>query len=143
MKRIVAVLLAAVIALSHLPLPAAADTPPAAEPFPVVALPSASHRSHTVAWLSFGAGAGLLTTSFLVHERANRTYDVYLASNDPDAIGRLYDRTANLDRLSGAALIAGEVLLATGVYLRFLRAPHDARLSLDLSPGRCAAYWRF
>lgn len=143
MKRIVAVLLAAMIALSSLPILAAADPPPAAEPFPVVPLPATSHRSHALAWVSFGAGAGLLTTSFLVHERANRTYDDYLASTDPDRIGDLYDRTANLDRLSGAALIAGEVLLATGVYLRFLRAPHDSRLSLDLAPGRCAARWRF
>lgn len=150
MKRIVAALLAALIALSDLPIPAAADDPPAAGnpreaqvPFPVVGLPSAPHRSHTTAWLALGTGAGLLTTSFLVHERANRTYDVYLASNDPDEIGGLFDRTANLDRLSGAALIAGEVLLATGIYLRFLRTPHDPRLSLDLAPGRCAATWRF
>ena len=150
MKRIVAALLAAVIALSDLPIPAAADDSPAAGspsetrvPFPVVALPASPHRSHTAAWLALGTGAGLLTTSFLVHERANRTYDVYLASNDPDEIGTLFDRTTNLDRLSGAALIAGEVFLATGVYLRFLRAPHDSRLSLDLAPGRCAASWRF
>lgn len=143
MKRIVAALLAAVIALSGLPIPAAAEEPPAAVPFPVVALPTSPHRSHLTAWLALGGGAGLLTTSFLVHERANRTYDVYLASTDPDEIGTLYKRTTNLDRLSGAALIGGEVLLATGVYLRFLRAPHDPKLSLDLAPGRCAARWRF
>jgi hypothetical protein len=143
MKRILAALLAAVIALSDLPIPAAADAPPAAAPFPVVALPVAPHRSHAVAWLALGAGAGLLTTSFLVHERANRTYDTYLGSNDPGELGDLYDRAANLDRLSGVALISGELLLATGVYLRFLRAPHDGRLSLDLAPGRCAARWRF
>ena len=143
MKRIVAALLAVVIALSDLSIPAAADDPQAAAPFPVVVLPTPPRHSHTAAWLALGAGAGLLTTSFLVHERANRTYDVYLASNDPDEIGDLYDRTTNLDRLSGAALITGEVLLASGVYLRFLRAPHDARLSLALAPGRCAALWRF
>jgi hypothetical protein len=143
MKRVVAALLAAVIALTDLPVPAAAGDPPAADPFPVVTLPATPHRSHTAAWVSLGAGAGLLATSFLVHERANRTYDVYLASTNPDEIGDLYTRTTNLDRLSGASLIAGEVLLATGVYLRFLRAPREAKLSFDLSPGRCAAVWRF
>jgi len=143
MKRIVAASLAVVIALVALPLPAAADTPPAAEPFPVVPLPTRPHRPHATAWLALGSGAALLGGSFLIHARANRTYDEYLASTDPDAIGHLYDRTTTLDRLSGATLIAGEAMLATGVYLRFVRMPHDARVSLAVLPGRCAATWRF
>ncbi len=143
MKRIVAAALAVVIALTELPLPAAADGSPAAEPFPVVPLPAPPHRGHARAWLTLGAGVAMLGGSFLIHDRANRTYDRYLASSDPEEIGRLYDRTTTLDRLSGATLIAGEALLATGVYLRFLRTPRDARVSVALAPGRCAASWRF
>ena len=143
MKRTVAALLAVMIALFDVPIPAAAAPPPAAEPFPVVPLPAPAHRSHAAAWLAIGSGAALLGTSFLVHHRANQTYDVYLASTNPDEIGRLYDRTANLDRLSSGTLIAGEVLFATGVYLRFLRQPRGSGLSFELSPDRCAALWRF
>src|SRR5215212_8800350 len=135
MKHVMAATLAAVIALSPLANAAAADAPPAAEPFPAVPLPPRESRPTGASWLAFGAGAGVLTGSFLIHERANRSYSEYLGSTDPAELEELYDRTVMLDRVSGAALIAGQVLLATGVYLRFLRTPAGpARVALAIEP---------
>ena len=41
-----------------------------------------------------------------------------------------------LDRLSTASIVAGEALLATSVYLAFLRRPEPARLGARLEPPR-------
>ena len=65
-----------------------------------------------------------------------------MTETDIDQIGPLYDRTIKLDRLATGSLVAGELLLATGIYLRFLRPPRAA-LSLTLRPGRCALAYRF
>ena len=142
MKRILAATLAALLAL--LPLStAAAESTPAAEPFPIVPLPAPPSRPYGMAWLALGAGAGLLAGSFVMHERANRSYRDYLDSTEPADLDRLYDRTLTLDRTSGAMLIAGEVMLAAGIYLRFLRTPRPARLTLAIEPARLAARWSF
>lgn len=143
LKRIAAAALAGLLALPLAAVSAAAPPEPAAEPFPIVVLPAPPARSHRGAWITLAAGAGLLAGSFVIHERANRSYQEYLDSTDPARLDELYDRATSLDRLSGGALIGGELLLATGIYLRFLRGPGTARLSLAARPGRVAAQWRF
>lgn len=143
MMRFVAALLAVAVALLPIVPPAVASDAPAAEPFPAVPLPAPPPRSTAVSWIALGAGAGMLATSFVVHDRANRSYGDYLTSTDPDRLDRLYDRAVLLDRVSGASLITGEVLLATGIYFRFLQTPRPARVALWIGPGRAAAQWRF
>ena len=131
--------------LLQAPLFATAAAPPesAAVPFPVVPLPPPAHQSRVAAWSCMLGGAGLIAASFVIHDHANTKYDEYLIATDPDEISSLYDQTVLLDRVSAASLITGEVLLATGIYLRFLRVPSNPRLSLDLERGACVASWRF
>ena len=143
MKRVEAAVLAALLALVPAHPTAAASPEPAAEPFPVVPLPAPLPRSYRAAWLTLGAGAGAITASFILHDRANRSYREYLDSTDPDRLDGLFDRSERLDRISGGSLLAGEVLLATGVYLRFLRVPPTARMAVSIGPGRWSATWRF
>lgn len=64
-----------------------------------------------------GAGAALTGTSAVLRHEADRWYDRYLASSDSREIPRLYDRTAHYDRLAGASLATGQVLLTTGIFL--------------------------
>lgn len=142
LKRI-ALALAGLLALPPVVISAAAPPEPAAEPFPVVVVPAPPERSHRGAWIALAAGAGLVAGSFVLHERANRSYRDYLHSGDPAELDLLFDRATSLDRWSGGTLIAGEVLLATGVYLRFLRGPGTSRFSLAAAPGRVSAQWRF
>jgi hypothetical protein len=131
--------------LLQAPLFATAAAPPesAAVPFPVVPLPQPPHPNRLAAWSCMLGGAGLIAASFVIHDRANAKYDEYLLATDPDHISSLYDQTVMLDRFSAASLITGEVLLATGIYLRFLRIPSNPRMSLDLERGACVASWRF
>jgi len=134
MKRFVAARLAAALALTAAPGGGAL----AAGPFQEVPLPPPVHSSHTWSNLSLIAGAGLIGASFALSRRADEIYDDYLLATEPDRIGELYDRTITYDRLSSGSLLAGEALLAVGVYFRFLTPPHGARASLRLSPRRCA-----
>ena len=142
MKRTVASLVAALLVIASID-PAVCVGAQSAGPFPVVPLNAAPHRSHLRAYASLVAGAGLIGGSFAFAKRADRTYDEYLVATERDAIEDLFDRTAHYDRLAGGALLTGEVLVAAGLYLRFLRRPPAARLGLDLSPRRCAATLRF
>lgn len=115
----------------------------AAAPFPEVVIEPAAPHSHFVANLVVVAGAGLIGSSFLWRDRANHSYGEYLNETDPSRIQSLYDRTERQDRLSSASLITGEVVLAAGVYLRFLRASSTPRLGLSIQPERCAVSYRF
>lgn len=112
-----------------------------ATPFETVAVPPAHPRDLRLAYTLIGVGLGAIVTSFPVAHAADREYDHYLAASDPAEIERRFDRTRTLDRLSSGALIGGEVVLAAGVYLRFLRRP--ARADLELGPRRCAVSYRF
>jgi hypothetical protein len=124
-------------------LPAARAHAQAAAPFPEVPLVEPSRQSHTLAYLSMVGGVGLVVASFTIADRANQTYAEYLASTDPVQINELYDRTVTLDRWASATLLGGEALMATGLYLRFLRRPPPAHLRVALLPGRCALALRF
>jgi hypothetical protein len=49
-----------------------------------------------------------------------------------------------MDRLASAALLTGEGLLATAVWLRFVHpAREPRRLALEVEPSRCAVSLRF
>jgi hypothetical protein len=91
-------------------IPAAGARAQAAGAFPVIPLPAPVHVSHTWAYASLAAGAGLVGASFALAGRADDTY---------------------------------EALLATGIYLRFLRVPNAARARLALGPRSCGVSLRF
>lgn len=124
-------------------LPAARAHAQAAAPFPEVPLVEPAPQSHALAYLSLIGGAGLVATSFALADRANQTYADYNASTDPHQIEQLYDRTITLDHWATATLLGGEALMATGLYLRFLRRPPPAHLRVALLPGQCALALRF
>lgn len=123
--------------------PAVCARAQAAAPFPEVEVVREVHRSHLLADLTMVAGAGLIGASFLLRDRANHLYSDYLSTTDPRRIESLYDRTVRTDRLSSGALISGEVLVATGLYLRFLRRPTADRVAFSVLPERCAVSFRF
>ena len=122
--------------------PARADAP-AATPFPEVPLSTEALPPHLWAYLSLGAGVGLVGSSFLFKQRADDAYDAYLKATDSQRIETLYDRTVSNDRLSRAGLLVGETLIATGLYLRFLRHPAMHSLHLALGPSRCGLSLHF
>ncbi len=143
MKRAMAACLAVMLILVPALATAAAPPEPAAGPFPIVPVPRPPHQSHRAAWVCLVGGAGLVGASFLIHQRANQRYDEYLTSNDPAQLDHLYNRTVTLDRLSAASLLTGELSVAVGIYLRFLRTAPPSRLSLGLENGACVARLRF
>jgi len=143
MKRHSARALAAALTLLGSIHTAAPATAWAAEPFETVVLPSQKETSHTLAYGTMLAGAGLVGASFVWRDRANERYDRYLDATEPDEISRLFDETTRLDRLSSGALIAGEMLIAAGLYLRFVRHPSTERVSVIATPTRCALSLRF
>jgi hypothetical protein len=112
-------------------------------PFPEVPLPPPEQRSHVWAYASLVTGTGLMASSFAFANRANHAYRDYLQAVEPALIERLYDRAVLNDRLSSATLLSGEALIATGLYLRFLRNPPESHLSLSVGSTRCALHWRF
>jgi hypothetical protein len=141
-KPTVAAFVAALMVVSEI-APAARAHAQAAGPFTEVPLRTESGRTHALAYASLLAGAGLIGGSFALSHRADDTYDDYLAATDPPRIEKLYDRTVRYDHLSSASLLTGELLIATGLYLRFLRRSSEPRLSLELGARRCAATLRF
>jgi len=142
MRRAVAAVLAASLLLQLRP-PAACAAAQAAGPFERVPLEDRPRTSHRWAYASLVAGAGLAGLSFVLTDRANRTYDRYLTVTDPAEVGRLYHESQHYDRLSAAALFTGEALFAAGVWLRFLHRPAPKRVVLTVDPSRCAVSLRF
>lgn len=142
MRRVLAVTLAAGLALAHVPQAAGADAR-AASGFPEVPLPSRPAASHRWAYATLAGGIALAGASFVIADRANARYDDYLRATDPGRIDALYRETTRLDRWSTASLLAGEALVVTGLYLRFLRRDGAAPVALAPRPGGCALSWRF
>lgn len=142
MLRPTAALIAALLSL-QLAVPAARAHAQAAAPFPVVPVETRSEGHHVWAYLTLASGATLVGLSFMFSSRADHAYDDYLASTDPEEIDVLYDRAVHNDHLAQASLLTGEAFLATGLYLRFIRHPAPKRVSLALSPSRCALAWHF
>ncbi len=143
MKRHPAALPCTALLLLSLIDPAAPAIAWAAGPFETVVLPSQKKPSHALAYGAMLAGAGLIGGSFVLRDRANARYDRYLEATEPGEISRLYDETTRLDRYSSGALIAGEVLIAAGLYLRFVRHPATDRVSVIATPTRCALSLRY
>ncbi len=129
--------------LSGTSIPAVRADARAAAAFERIALPEPSRQRHGLAYAALAAGVISVGASFAFAGEADRTFDHYEAESDPAEIARLYDRTRLFDRLSSSTLIGGEALIATGLYLRFLRRPPSARLSLEVAPSRCALAVRF
>ena len=123
--------------------PAARAFAQAAETFPQVPLPEPAKRSHTWALVSFAAGATLVAASFALADAGDRRYAEYLRATDPDRITRLYDEAVLFDRSAAASIITGEVLIATGIYLAFLRRPEPPRVNAMIGPARCGVSLRF
>ena len=157
MRRFPAIILAAVISISGISHTAACAQTQAASPFEEVVQPEGRSSGHFWAYSSIVGGVGLVGLSFFVKDRADRRYDDYLAATDPAQIDRLYDETVRLDRWSTASLLTGQVLVALGVYLRFVKGPTresaslsgrdaypaPARLGLELEPTRWALSVKF
>lgn len=135
--------LLAVLLLPGLPIPAVCDPSRAASAFVEVPLSEPPQRSHLLAYLTLAVGAGMVGGSFGLGQQANDAYENYLAATDPADITRTYERTVRYDRWSSAVLVTGEALVATAVYLRFLRRGENERVAVALSPGRCALSYRF
>ena len=100
-------------------------------------------RSHTASWLTGLAGVGLLAASFPLATHADDLYARYGSETDVALIEERYRDSQRADRISSGALIAGEALLVTAVWLRFVRRPADARTVGILEPARCAVSYRF
>lgn len=128
-------------AVTTAPEPAASESAPPL--FPVVPVPPADRRGHAVAWTCAGMGLALVGASFALHETADRRYDAYLRETDPEAIESRWRATIRADRLSTASLLTGEALLATAVYLRFVRRPAAPRVALAAEPGAVAVTVRW
>lgn len=123
--------------------PAARAHAQAADPFPEVPLPVPPKHSNTWALVSFASGATLIAASFGIADAADRRYADYLRATDPARIEDLYNDAVLFDRISSASVLTGEVLIAAGVYLAFLRHPVPSRLGLALEPSRCVVSLRF
>jgi hypothetical protein len=138
--RLAAVLFAVLAAGA--PVPAArAQTAP---PFEVVPRPAEAHHSHRLSWLTAIVGVGLIAGSFPMAAEADRRYALYLAETDVTQIDARYDATTRMDYMASGALLAGEGLLVTSVWLRFLHPPRESnRLALEVEPARCAVSLRF
>ena len=106
-------------------------------------MPEAPRRSHAWTVLCLTSGVGLIVASFPLADAADRRYDEYLHATDPAEITSLYDDAVLFDRLSTGSILAGEVLIATGLYLAFLRPPLPNRLDLVFAPSRCGVSLRF
>ena len=115
----------------------------AAVPFQQLSRAQPTHPSHLVAYACAGAGVGLIVASFPLADAADRRYADYLVEPDPAAIDARWRSSVRADRIASGSLLAGEALLATAVYLRFIGRPHDAHVSLEILPARCAVSCRF
>ena len=142
MRRTTAALLLAVVWAAAPPGAVCAHAQ-AAVPFEVLPRPVAPRQSHRAAWVCAAAGVGLIGASFPLSQAADRRYAEYLSATTLADIRDRWDATVRTDHLASGALLGGEALLATAVYLRFIRRPHEARLSVDATPSRCALSYRF
>jgi len=115
----------------------------AADSFEVVPRPAAGAATPRTAWACAIAGVGLVAASFPLSELADRRYDEYLAESDPTKVEGRYQATRRADRIASASLLAGEALVVTAVWLRFVRRSHPPRASVVVLPDRCAVYLRF
>lgn len=140
--RLGALLLAALATTAPAGAARAQEPPP--PPFEVIARPDHQHHRHRLAWIAALAGAGLVAGSFPLATEADRRYARYLAETNVSRIDERFKATTRMDRLASGTLLAGEGLLATAVWLRFLHPrPATDRVTLEVEPARCAVSLRF
>ena len=122
---------------------AQASTAPAdtSSPFEVIPRSATVRESSKWVWITAIAGAALVGASFPLADEADRRYDAYLAETDVTRIDERFRATERMDRISSSVLLAGEGLLATAVWLRFVRG--DRHVALDVRTDRCALAVRF
>ena len=142
MLRRTAATLAALLVV-QLSLPAACASAQAVAPFQGVPIEPPARHNHTWSYVTLAGGAALVGLSFSLNHRGDESYAAYLASSNPDEIDRLYNRAVYYDHLSQASLLSGEVLIAAGLYWRFIRRPAARRLDVSLLPSRCVVSFRF
>ena len=116
---------------------------PAATPFEVIHRRPHERRSQRLALYTALAGVALVAASFPLSDEADRRYERYLTEVDVSRMDEHFRGAERMDRYSAAALLSGEALLATAVWLRFVREPHRQRVALDLGPDRCGLALRF
>ncbi len=115
----------------------------AAKPFPEIPVGSDQKANHTWAYATMAAGAGMVVLSFALSSRADHVYHDYLLATDPDRIEDLYDESVRYDWAARGTLVGGELLIAAGLYLRFVRPLGSGRAALVVEPWRCALALRF
>jgi len=149
-SRLAALMLAA-MACGTPTLAAGADAP-AAAPFEVVPSRPAEGHPHKLALGIAITGVVLVGASFPLAAEGDRRYEAYLAETDVAQIEDRFQATLQMDNYAKASLLVGELLMATAVWMRFVRhsdEPHAARLdtperiTLDVRPDRCALALRF
>lgn len=149
--RLAALLLAAIACVS--PARAAAAEPPPAPPFQRIPTEERDSSPHKLALGTAIVGVVLVGVSFPLAAEGDRLYEDYLAETDVDQIEDRFQATLRMDNLAKASLLAGEVLLAAAVWMRFVHSPPSSRvatvergerpLRLDVRPDRCALALRF
>ena len=129
------------------PAPAAAADPPARSPFEVVQKSPPPRVTHKLALGTAVVGVLLVGASFPLASEADRLYEDYLGETDVEQIEDRFQATLRMDNLAKASLLAGELLLATAVWMRFVHSSNDSRvatgerterLRLEVRPDRCA-----
>jgi len=131
------------IAVTGVPNGAACAWAQAAGSFEVVPRPPADREPHRAALACAIAGVGLIAASFPLSDLADRRYAAYLAETEPSAVEERYRATVRADRMASGALLVGEGLLVTAVWLRFLHRSRESRAGLVVGPDRCALFVRF
>ncbi len=116
---------------------------PAPTPFERIVRRPEERRSHRLALYTALAGAALVAASFPISDEADRRYERYLVEVDVARMDRRFREAERLDRYAAVALIAGETLLATAVWLRFVREPERRRFALEVGPDRCGVALRY
>lgn len=144
--RLAAWLLAVMVAGA--PMSAACAHAQAASAFEVIPRRAKSGHSYRAAWLTAFAGATLVAGSFPLAHEADRRYERYLGETDVASIDARFNAATRTDRLASAALLTGEGLLATAVWLRFVHRPNAPdrkpdRVTFEVEPSRCAVSLRF
>ena len=115
-----------------------AAPPDSTRPFEIVGTSAAPKKSNKWAWITAITGATLVGVSFPLADEADRRYLAYLAETDVRRLDERFIATERMDRLASGVLLAGEGLLGTAVWLRFVRGEHHPRVALWLRPDRCA-----
>jgi len=142
LRRITAAMLFALAVSGTFQEAAGADAR-AASPFELVPRTVPARHPRRAAFACAALGCGLVAASFPLADAADRRYEEYLVEGDPSRIESRWQASVRADRIASGALLSGEALLAGALWLAFLHRPHDAHVTLLVTPERCALACRF